>query len=306
MCLDIAKRNIYVFGGRILSPKSIEAQQNETVAYSGLYSYHIPTNTWTQILVDCDHPTASNPEVQSIKSRETHCMVFHHVSCIFSPKNTYSCRRYNNFLCIFWISFWIWQRHRKLYIFGGRRNKEYTTDFIAYDVDTQNVTVVNTEGIKSDKHNVPQTGYTLRATIDCERDEIYVLSVNSKQLKSPKISNGMFKSYLSLQSLSKEKERRDANLNSFWIYSIKTNKWSSIYKSEHSNEHCYSKLQTACSEPCPRYAHQLVYDWVNKVHYLFGGSPDRNTKLRLDDFWLLYLKKWVHSKNISSPKVQSA
>lgn len=95
------------------------------------------------------------------------------------------------------------------------------------------------------------------------------------------------------QSLSKEKERRDLNLNSFWMFSLKTNKWSCIYKSEHSNEHCYSKVQTACSEPCPRYAHQLVYDWINKIHYLFGGNPGRNTtpELRLDDFWLLYLKK---------------
>lgn len=97
-----------------------------------------------------------------------------------------------------------------------------------------------------------------------------------------------------MQSLSKEKERRDLNLNSFWMYSLKTNKWSCIYKSEHSNEHCYSKVQqNACSEPCPRYAHQLVYDWINKIHYLFGGNPGRNNspELRLDDFWLLYLKK---------------
>lgn len=95
------------------------------------------------------------------------------------------------------------------------------------------------------------------------------------------------------QSLSKEKERRDLNLNSFWMYSLKTNKWSCIYRSDHSNEHCYSKVQSTCSEPCPRYAHQLVYDWINKVHYLFGGNPGRHTspELRLDDFWLLYLKK---------------
>lgn len=90
------------------------------------------------------------------------------------------------------------------------------------------------------------------------------------------------------------------NLNSFWMYSLKTNKWSCIYKSEHSNEHCYSKVQqNACSEPCPRYAHQLVYDWINKIHYLFGGNPGRNNspELRLDDFWLLHLKKYVSNIN---------
>lgn len=70
------------------------------------------------------------------------------------------------------------QRHRKLYIFGGQRNKEYATDFISYDVDTQNISVVNTDEMKSDRNNVPQAGFTQRATIDCERDEIYVLSVS--------------------------------------------------------------------------------------------------------------------------------
>lgn len=44
-------------------------------------------------------------------------------------------------------------------------------------------------------------------------------------------------------------------------------------------------------EPCPRFAHQLVYDYVKKVHYLFGGNPGRSClpKLRLDDFWQLQL-----------------
>lgn len=36
--------------------------------------------------------------------------------------------------------------------------------------------------MKSDKNNVPQSGFTQRATIDCERDEIYVLSVSSKRI----------------------------------------------------------------------------------------------------------------------------
>lgn len=70
------------------------------------------------------------------------------------------------------------QRHRKLYIFGGQRNKDYTTDFISFDVDSHIISVVNTDGMKSDKSNVPQSGFTQRATIDCERDEIYVLSVS--------------------------------------------------------------------------------------------------------------------------------
>ena len=47
-----------------------------------------------------------------------------------------------------------------------------------------------------------------------------------------------------------------------------------------------------------RYAHQLVYDRVNKAHYLFGGNPNvKNVKdqsaehVRLGDFWQLLLAR---------------
>ena len=51
------------------------------------------------------------------------------------------------------------------------------------------------------------------------------------------------------------------------------------------------QFSTQTSEPCPRFAHQLVYDHMNKVHYLFGGNPgcNKKPKLRLDDFWELRL-----------------
>ncbi|KAF9120101.1 hypothetical protein BGW39_011659 [Mortierella sp. 14UC] len=44
-------------------------------------------------------------------------------------------------------------------------------------------------------------------------------------------------------------------------------------------------------EPVPRYAHQLVYDDINEVQYLFGGNPGEqgNMSKRLDDFWELRL-----------------
>ncbi|KAF9172613.1 Muskelin 1, intracellular mediator containing kelch motif [Mortierella sp. AD010] len=46
-------------------------------------------------------------------------------------------------------------------------------------------------------------------------------------------------------------------------------------------------------EPAPRYAHQLVYDELNEVQYLFGGNPGEqaNMSKRLDDFWELRLYK---------------
>lgn len=197
ICIDAKRQTIYVFGGRVLTVRpSVEqaagagvgdaaaaaaapaglmavgrgagvaaadaivaaiGQVIDAVAavpasrdeYSGLFSYHIPTNTWHELLVDCEHPSASNPDVQSIKARVTHSMLFH-------------------------------ERNRQLYILGGQRNKEYTPDILSYNVDTQQLAVVVTEkngGYECDQ-NMPQSGFTQRATIDTERDEIYVLSVS--------------------------------------------------------------------------------------------------------------------------------
>nr|XP_040229116.2 muskelin isoform X1 [Anopheles coluzzii] len=245
MCIDVDKQTIYVFGGRILEPNyrvSLSFRNEEETTgqyrYSGLFSYHISTNTWAHILVDCEHPTASSPYVQSIRSRVTHSMLFHH-------------------------------KHRKLYIFGGQRGKDYMTDFLIYDVNTNELSNMTPENNNTDTKNVPQSGFTQRATIDCEKDEIYVLT-----------------------SLSKEKERRDLNINSFWLFSLSKKEWCCVYKSEHSNgENCYQKSQNTCHEPCPRYAHQIVYDTTNQVHFLFGGNPGTNSNVRLDDFWVLRLEK---------------
>uniref|UniRef100_A0A8D8HNA7 Muskelin n=2 Tax=Culex pipiens TaxID=7175 RepID=A0A8D8HNA7_CULPI len=238
MCIDVDKQTIYVFGGRILEPKN-EEETTGDYKYSGLFSYHISTNTWNHILVDCGHQSAASPHVQSIKSRVTHSMLFHH-------------------------------KHRKLYIFGGQRGKDYMTDFLIYDVDGAELTSLIPENVGTDAaKNVPQSGFTQRATIDCDKDEIYVLT-----------------------SLSKEKERRDLNINSFWLFSLAKREWCCVYKSDHSiGENCYLKNQNACPEPCPRYAHQIVYDAARQVHFLFGGNPGMNSHFRLDDFWMLRLEK---------------
>lgn len=66
--------------------------------------------------------------------------------------------------------------NRKLYIFAGQRNKEYINDFFTYDVDSQ-----TTEHIYKTAENepgvCPTPGFTQRATIDPETDEVFVLSV---------------------------------------------------------------------------------------------------------------------------------
>jgi muskelin len=72
---------------------------------------------------------------------------------------------------------------RELFVFAGQRRREYLNDFFAFNVDTHQVRVIwngdgNVPSKSRDIHvSIPATGYTQRATIDPELDEIYVLSV---------------------------------------------------------------------------------------------------------------------------------
>jgi len=87
--------------------------------YSGLFAYHVPTNTWSllkkdigpkeDIMEECS-AQGSSCEINTIKSRVGHSMLFH-------------------------------PGLRKLYIYGGQRGKEYLTDFFAYDVDSGDIEV---------------------------------------------------------------------------------------------------------------------------------------------------------------------
>lgn len=72
---------------------------------------------------------------------------------------------------------------------------------------------------------------------------------------------------------------------------------SCVYKNENIGQQYWTKMQNV--EPCPRFAHQLVYDDIHKVHYLFGGNPGKASipKMRLDDFWSL---KVDSDRNINS------
>ncbi|XP_062574316.1 muskelin-like isoform X1 [Saccostrea cucullata] len=222
MVIDIEKQTLYVFGGRVLN-SSVGSDRGSEHSFSGLYAYHIPTNTWSCIKEDC--PT--------LRSRIGHSMLFH-------------------------------SKRRLLYVFAGQRAKEYLNDFFTYNVDTGLIDIIS-DGSKKDSA-VPSAGFTQRATIDPNKDEIHVLS-----------------------GLNKEKEKRENVKNSFWVYNIKKNRWSCVYRNENSGQQYWTKMQNV--EPVPRFAHQLVYDHVRKVHYLFGGNPGKESlpKIRLDDFWVLKL-----------------
>lgn len=68
------------------------------------------------------------------------------------------------------------QVNRKLYIFAGQRNKEYINDFFTYDVDTHTLGQIYKLS-ENDIGICPTPGFTQRATIDPDMDEIFVLSV---------------------------------------------------------------------------------------------------------------------------------
>jgi hypothetical protein len=46
--------------------------------FSGLFSYHVPTNTWKKLCDDSSRP--GSPGVPAIRSRVGHSMLFHPVS----------------------------------------------------------------------------------------------------------------------------------------------------------------------------------------------------------------------------------
>lgn len=242
MCLDFDKRNIYVFGGQSLFvfPTGDERPSSEK-KFSGLYVYHIPTNTWTLLWEDGEVKTPGFPP---LRSRTGHSMLF----------NTHD---------------------RKLYIFGGQRKRdEYLNDFFTYNIDTAEVLFLS-DGNSTGDAAIPAVGYTQRATIDCKRNEIHVMTGLNKD---------------------KDKDKRSGEArvsNSFWVYEIGASRWSVIYRNENNEPGYWTTRQTI--EPRPRYAHQLVYDEEKGYHYMFGGNPGgkegKDGRLRLGDFWKLVLQR---------------
>jgi hypothetical protein len=127
---------------------------------------------------------------------------------------------------------------KQLYIFAGQRNKDYLGDFYVYDINSDSVIDMVFD---CSKHGGPDAGFTQRSTIDEDLGEIYVLS-----------------------GLMREKQtNQDTFKNSFWVYNIKKERWTKVYSNENVDAAYWNRMQN--QEPCPRYAHQLVYDPETKV-----------------------------------------
>ncbi|CAB4006393.1 muskelin isoform X2 [Paramuricea clavata] len=289
ICLDHKRKLIFMLG------RYLDSEVRSTMSLkSDFFVYNIDCEQWTLISEDTapdggpplifDHQMCVNVEngmiyifggrVLSNTSSDIAGLattaVFSGLYCYHSGTNTWTKLRDDRPELVSRIghSMLFYEKNRALYIFAGQRGREFLSNFTRYDTDTDTITVLSgTNG--NDKNEVPAAGFTQRATIDPETGEIHALS-----------------------GLSKDKiKREESTRNSFWVYDIESNKWSCIYRNENTGSQYWSKMQSI--EPCPRFAHQLVYDYVNKVHYLFGGNPGKSgsPKMRLDDFWSLKLTK---------------
>eukprot|EP01137_Pigoraptor_chileana_P006051 Opistho-2@49948 len=286
ICFDDRRRRIYTLG-RYVDPES----RGSCNLKSDFYRYDIDSGTWTLISADTaeqagpdliyDHQMCLDPVSETlyvfggrtISSKASDNIYsglygFHCPTGVWTlirsdsnqPANAIQLKSRIGHSMLFN------PEQRQLYIFAGQRNKDYLSDFYIYNVDSGVVVEMSRD---SSKQGGPDAGFTQRATIDTELGEFYVLS-----------------------GLMREKSTSVETVkNAFWVYNIAKDKWARVYQNENVDQEYWSRMQNV--EPCPRFAHQLVYDHKNKVHYLFGGNPGEmgNPKMRLDDFWALRLER---------------
>ncbi|XP_028414469.1 muskelin-like [Dendronephthya gigantea] len=285
ICLDHKRKLIFMLG------RYLDSEVRNTISLkSDFFLYNIEGGHWTLISEDTtaeggpplifDHQMCVNVEngmifvfggrvllsTSSDIAGLASSAIFSGLFCYHSGTNTWTKLRDDcpELISRIGHSMLFYEKNQALYIFAGQRGREFLNNFTMYNTETDTVTVLS-----NNKDEVPAAGFTQRATIDPETGEIHALS-----------------------GLSKDKiKREESTRNSFWVYDIENNKWSCIYRNENTGNQYWSKMQSI--EPCPRFAHQLVYDHINKVHYLFGGNPGKSgfPKMRLDDFWLLRLTK---------------
>lgn len=155
-------------------------------------------------------------------------------------------------------------KNRTIYIFGGQRGKDCLKDMYSYSIEEDKLSPIAQDFL----NNVGcESGYTQRAAIDIERQEIY-------------ISLGFF-------------QNKPTSLvrDCFWVYNIKYNTWEEVFSKDNHDMVYWDRMKS--TEPYPRYTHQLVYNTHTETHFIFGGHPGdvSDQDKRLDDFWELKLTK---------------
>lgn len=271
MAVDEEGAVLYVFGGRLIPTMPIQGSSSSSIpesTYSGLYAFNLATGQWRQIRGDFD----LIPGTPTLKSRIGHSMLFDPIT-------------------------------RKLLIFAGTRLKESLADFYVYSVEQDKVVEMCKDVAKA---GGPEPGLTQRATLDTHRREMFLLSsvVRDRSSVGPATPSGGGAAHSPtspLPLLTGTGAITESPRNYLWSYHLVRRTWSLIYSSTLPSATSDSLGASAASspvseseeEPRPRYAHQLVYDPLRQIHYLFGGNPGEvgNPRRRLNDFWSLQLQR---------------
>eukprot|EP00127_Corallochytrium_limacisporum_P006525 Clim_evm56s229 gene=Clim_evmTU56s229 len=135
VALDPLTSTMWIFGGRIIRSGHHECP------FSGLFSYHIPTDTWNTHIAANGSPTNMDG-FGDIKGRVGHSMLFD-------------------------------TNGRQLLIFGGQRHKEVLSDLHALSVETLEHREVFRDCSRS---GGPDLGLTQRASIDNNLQELFVIT----------------------------------------------------------------------------------------------------------------------------------
>ncbi|KAL0073983.1 Muskelin N-terminus-domain-containing protein [Phycomyces blakesleeanus] len=260
MCVDPNTNSIYVFGGRVVVGGS-------TVhSYSGLFVYLINSNIWKLLRGDTPSSGTLGEHYQNSRrnlgnpstTAATATTAPLPRSSAQTPSGQPQLKSRAGHSMLFDPT------TRDLYIFAGQRIKDFLADIYRFAVDTDDLIEITED---YSKNSGPDPGYTQRTTIDTTKRELYV-----------------FSGYMRTTSY-------DVVKNSLWVYNITQNKWEKVYQNEGRGREYWHKMQN--KEPCPRFAHQMVYDSNSKRQYIFGGNPgdSKDVSRRLNDFWELKLTK---------------
>ncbi|KAG0178624.1 Muskelin 1, intracellular mediator containing kelch motif [Apophysomyces sp. BC1021] len=255
MCVDPKEQVLYVFGGRVVS--SSTSIHN----YSGLFSFHIISNTWRLVRNDMSAPIYSAQSSPTSTSRSDTSTPVQQAGTRVSNSSLSPSARLKSRIG---HSMLFDPATRDLYIFASQRSKDNMSNLYRYSIDTEVVTEI-TEDFSRNSASDP--GYTQRVTMDIEQQEFYVYS-----------------GYMRSKACNVVK-------HSLWVYNLRQDRWERVYENESRDPQYHRRMRHI--EPCPRFAHQMVYDPTTKAQYVFGGNPGdiADPTRRLSDFWELRLVK---------------
>ncbi|KAI8326736.1 Muskelin N-terminus-domain-containing protein, partial [Choanephora cucurbitarum] len=221
-CIDPTTKTLYVIGGHVVTPDTM------TPPYSAFYAFDMDECHWRVLKYDENHTLSLN-SVSPIRTANWITPVDTSQFPVgrrrssngsFMPSSNASQAfrsRAGHSVLMDWI-------HQRIYILVD--NVEEKLVEITHDFQ---------------KLFGSEAGYTQRASIDVERQEIYVYSAYLQTKPSHIIRNCL------------------------WVYYIQQNEWEKIYESD-TQDTVYWQRQKD-TKPYPRYAYQFIYNVKTRTHF---------------------------------------